>query len=1033
MALQGQTVDVLFQPLNQQATATGGPIGRIKSLGNAVVKKITRDGQPGIRVEKRDGFAALPTAVRDPSTGGVSAKTFVNPSLFATWGDRLMGVWAAQPFVLSEAAQAWESPTVITPTQVLRQRTIGGRNDVVFTCDQARVGSRIAFCWLGTGNVIWVTIIDDDGTVVLSPTIAASSINPMPAKLASDGSRFWLIIANIGATALYVSSFDANGVGLTTFNTAVGIGAAAYFDVAVDTSQLANGVFVAWKNPVAGTNLTRYQWNGAAVTNSTAAMAFALCASGRVGFLRNDRADGKLYLGTIDGAGPFDHYVWQINTPAGTPANGHQYNVSLGSVNAAFQFTGYVAPTGNADITVALSFLDTTPHTQLNFTDLRTVTFAGVTSLARTQRSLTMVSRPFAMQGNYYAVAYYRSDPASFSAISQSTFFLIALSAPWTVCGRWEWGTAYADWADTGTMTYYMDLSSPTVAGDGGVHVTLPYRASSGVALSFVGDVFTPVKHTVDVVGVKDFSFGPDFGRALDLDGSILMPGPQAVSYSGTEFSEDGIPLLYEIPAAPTQGAGGSLNATGTYSYVFVGEWTNNAGERVRGPVGPPVTFAMSAGSTKLTFTGYNIHVSNKQFLMVAVYRTIWDSTNGVQSTTYRKVTGSLVAGTYGGPVIYNNDSSNTFTFVDTMSDAAASLNEPLYTDSGMLDRHPAPAFSTGTKAFNRAFVVGYDNAIWFSGEKTEGDSYWFSPAQRIVLPTHERVTAIRQLDNFLLVLCEGSSVFSVASGPFPDATGAGSVPSPVLLPFTNGCPGGHAEPTSDGIMYAATQGGIWMITRDLRNVYVGAPVEDTTASGIVGSASDDKQRVSFVNANDGTQAVYDQVTGIWSTWTSDAFDVDGIGVCPIVSHKGRFALVTSVPSIIARQSLGSYTDWGQSITTTMITAFISFGSVRGYKRVWGVQLQGERLGDADISAQVRSDYDANTVVETFLFTPPAVTKLVVELPLKNELVESLSYAIQDLFNRGPNQGFAYELFGFYLGVEHGLGRLPAPSRFPPI
>ncbi len=65
------------------------------------------------------------------------------------------------------------------------------------------------------------------------------------------------------------------------------------------------------------------------------------------------------------------------------------------------------------------------------------------------------------------------------------------------------------------------------------------------------------------------------------------MPGPQAVSFDGTSFTEAGITLSAEWPLinALVQSAGGGTKLTllGTYQYVLVDEWTDATGNRVRG------------------------------------------------------------------------------------------------------------------------------------------------------------------------------------------------------------------------------------------------------------------------------------------------------------------------------------------------------------------------------------------------------------------------------------------------------------------
>jgi hypothetical protein len=1011
--LQGQYVDVPLAPMNQQATKTGGPVGRLRRLLNAVVKKITRGDQPGLRVEKRDGFAALPTGVRDPSTGAVSSKTLASPSLLGTYGAQLIAIFLAAPFVLSEAAGCWESPTYGLPTRVLRERGVYNGSTVLNTPDSARLGTRTMTAWYDASAGPTIMVKDDDGTVILQPKIVQGF---GPPKVTSDGARFWVSVwTSFPSNGIIVGAYD--GAGQTLGAGLIGASASPmiYFDVTKNTNA-ADSIVVLQKDPAsAGFQFTTATWNGAAVVLVSSVAAGVFNSTGRVAFLTNDRNDHKYHVIIIDGAGPFTVRVAPINDSSLSVAAGPFTVLSPSALPV--DVAGHVQPTGNADYVIAVTFLDATPTPQFNQTLVYSVTAAGVSTAVRTQRSLSLASRAFRMVagGGYYAVAYFRSNPAGVTAIAQSTYFLLDLSAPYKPCGRWEFGLAYNDWLTTAVTTYYMALSSPQLAADGGIHVALTYRSSSTIAITLVGDVFEPIKTLVDTVGIKDYQLGPDGGQCVEHSGALFLPGAQAHNYTGATFAEDGIGLVPEVISLVNGGAGA---LTGTFEYVVVDEWTDNNGQRVRSPSGVP--FSITLAAAQATLTGYHNHVTSKTNMVHSVYRTIIKG--GVQTTEHYKVSGSLQGGAYLGQVVTNDDNASTWTFSDNMADAVAGNNEVLYTDKGLLDHFPAPPFSVGVAAFDRIFLAGPDNAVWFSGPKTEGDSFWFHPTFRIPLPTRENVKAIRQLDDFILVMCEGSSVFAIPNGPFPGATGEGSIPSARALPFTNGCTG-WAETTSDGVMYSSTQGGIWLITRDLKNIYIGAAVEDEKAANetFVGVATDDKQRTAFLTSGE-NMLVYDQVTGVWSVWTAASG--------PLTVHKGRFVYLDGSPSTPFRQVLGTYVDGAAPIVTTVTVAPMHLAGVRRAKRLWQTQMVGERLGDHDMSVTA-SVNDESSVTQSATWTPSPTGPYVYELPAnaRTELCASVSYTFVDSFPRGASQGFALEMLSMYVGLEQRPLGLPATSR----
>lgn len=1024
--LQPATLDVPLAPLDQHATRTGGPVGRIKKLINACVKKITRGNSQvpdALRVEKRDGFSTLPTTVRDPATGAISSKSLSGPTLFGTYGAQLIAIFLAAPFVLSEAAGCWESPTYNAPTQVLRSHPVhaGATQPSILPIDsvpdEARIGTRTFYAWAnGTGSnfLTMAMVVDDDGTIIRQP-FSVDAVRRV--RACTDGTQFW-IIWDTGGGGLQANVYDVNGVALG--NGTIGSAGTGYFDVTRNT-HAANSIVLAQKDTASnGTKLTTFTWNGSTVAVASVIPLTVLGSTGRVAFLTNDRNDHVYYLISIDGAGPFTTTLLPISDNSLTVFAG-PFTVKSGDAVAPVEAAGFAAASGNADCTIGLSYLDTTPTPQLNFTNIYNVTAAGASTLVRTQKSLSLASRAFRMQvgGDYYAVGYYHSNPVGATGIAQSTYFLMDLGTAFQVAGRWEAGTAYQDWLTTADTTRYMYVSTPQIDPNGGVHVALAYRASSTVAVTFTGDAFIPQKTLIDVVGVKDYQFGPDSGQEVEHSGALFMPGPEAVNYTGATFAEDGIGLIPEVTTIANGGAG---SLTGTYEYVVVDEWTDNNGQRVRSPSGLP--FSIAGSAFQVTLTGLHNHVTRKQNMTHSVYRTVIKG--GVQTTEHYKVSGSLQGGTYLGGVVINDDTANTWTFADNMIDDIAANNEVLYTDKGYLDRFPAPPFSVGLATFDRIILWGYDRALWVSGQKTEGDAFWFHPDLRLPLPTQEDVTAIKVLDDNIVVMCDGGSVFLIPNGPWPDATGAGGFPSPRLLPFSNGCTG-VAETISDGIIYAATQGGIWLITRDFQNKYIGAPVEDEKAfdETFVSVSTDDRQRTMFVTSG-GNALVYDQVMGVWGTWQLP------LGPVLATPHKGRHAYIAQSGAVL-RQVIGQYFDQASTPITTSVRLRAAPGGIRRYKRLWQVQMVGEWLGDHDVTVQALPD-DNSIQTASATWTPkvPSVgTAYVYELPANaaTELCAAIDYIITDSFPRGPTQGFALEALSMLVGLGDRLKDVPATGR----
>lgn len=1040
MSGQGQPVNVPLIGINQSVPDTSGPVGRIQRLLNAQAKKFVGQGVGArLRVEKREGFAQFSTTVRDFTTGNTSAKSMANPTAMGVLGNRLVTIAGAAAFVLSETAGCFETQPYHCPTQSLRMRNVpiqsATANPQQYTPDSARIGSRTMYTWTGftpppsTFGGAFKMIVDDDGTVIRQAAgIGSGTVGLV--KAVADGTQFWTVeYDDIGGT-YDVNVFDTNGVSLAATNTAVTVTAGTKWDV-MPSPFAANQILLVQKTPALATfQIISYSYAAGVISVGTTAVGGTV-TNGMVAFLRNDSGDGNLYVGAIGGAGPFDYRVYQVNN-IGTVL--HTYTVATTQTPAPFEFTGYVAPTGNKDITVALGFQDVGgvpagPFTYRNFINIYTVTFAGVATLADVRRGLTPVSRPFQMNGTYYIAIYYQADTTVITPVQQSTFFLYNLGNTFQVCGRWEFGLAYADWQNLQGVNagYHWHLSTPTVAPNGAIHLNLAYRAKS-----FTARVGSIAQTGIDVgawhntplfaVALRDYAFGPDSGEPLEAFNELLFPGPQCSVYTGGTFTEEGIGLIPEMISATASVTVGSMTSGVTYNYVLSTEDVDDAGNVVRAPVGPPiaVTLGTAPARTAADLQWTNIHVTKRNTLKFVLGRTAF--VGGQSSTAFYKVLSDFAP-------IYNQDGSMSISYTDTLGDAQLILNEKVYTSKGYTDRFPAPAHRGGCANADRCFVIGYDNAVWFSGPKTEGDAWWFTPAFRMPMPTSEQITKCVLLDNYLIVFCDTASIFIVPIANLPDATGIGFIPSPQLLPFSNGSTG-FAVVTNDGVIYSAAQGGIWLLTRGLQNVYIGLPINDEVVAGapIAAMEADKNQRVYTLlpNAGIGSILMYDQISDQWALWT--------VPTTPTVFaiHKGLFAYADSNGGVW-RQSPNTYQDVNFLSVATAINQVITlaamyFGGIRGFVRLWEAELEGIFYGVHNLivnAAFYQDDNDAAPVNATYSFSPVANVPYVFRLPPQVEEISHVVYTfVETPATAGGTRGFALEGMGFEVAIDHKIGRV---------
>jgi hypothetical protein len=642
----------------------------------------------------------------------------------------------------------------------------------------------------------------------------------------------------------------------------------------------------------------------------------------------------------------------------------------------------------------------------------------------------------------------------------QSTWFITPLEGTQPQVGCFERGLAYADWrfegqeidGDPVTNTYPLSVSSVYSTLDSVAILMLPYRAKSFTAGQFAqtpGTSTTNVTTTVgeSTVGLKLFSLSADCGLPGESGDSLLLPGPMASEFTASGFHEQGINLGPEAPFLVSQeqdSAVVGLTPGSTYFYQAVFECTDENGDRVFSYPSPILEVQLGGDKNTATIAGRDIMplgsdgtvtsnfygLSNRRLVGISLYRTT--IINGTPSTLLYKITNDLnVNGLYSG-----SGSGSGFTFPDVftwqfrdqIADALVTSAEVVYAGTvgqGYLPRYPAPPHRQSCIAGSRRFVCGYDGAVWMSGEKTEGDAWWYFPGFRFTFPSPAVACAV--LDNILVVTCEAGISYLPLS-QFPNNAGtAGSLPSPVQLPFPNGCTG-FAVTTGDGVVYSSTAGSgqLWLLGRDLQNRYFSEPVEDFSTA-INALFVDEQQRLCALSGGTGMIA-YDPVPKRWYSWR--------MPTTPAIACTWRGKPAYQDAGDVLQQQTG-YVDissnGGTGIAMDFTLADLDFGKVRSVKTLWQVQVMGKALGDCAINCDISYPDQPGTATTTngprTLSASDGSNVLLVAYPGTEE-ASLYSIRVYTTFPNGPGQAFSVELLSAEVGVDSATGLNQLPDSF---
>jgi hypothetical protein len=616
----------------------------------------------------------------------------------------------------------------------------------------------------------------------------------------------------------------------------------------------------------------------------------------------------------------------------------------------------------------------------------------------------------------------------------QPTWFITPLAvATQQTVGRFEYGIAYADWrfdgaTDTPKNPYPCDVTSVSVT-TAGLQVLLPYRAES-----FSAGVTAPTGNPVDTffstVGVKLFTLSSNPGQSLAVAGELIIPGPQASEFTASGFAEHGINLGPEAPFLVSQSADGSIPiglTPGTaYQYRAVFEFTDEDGDRIYTIPSPPLNVNLSSANNTITLGG-NMLMPTQRRVTIAIYRTsIADGSTTIQ---HYKITNDT--NPFGSPFTFPD--VVTWNFKDQRPDVEILVSETLYTDKGFTPRYPCPAFIQGVGTWrNRTWVIGYDGAVWMSGEKSEGDAVWFTPLFRYILPTDDEPRALAAMDDYLVVLGEMTNWY-IPAVQFPDATAnpaSGQLPAPVQLPFANGCTG-HAVTTRDGVIYSSTAGGVWLIPRNLTNGWLSQAIQASIGlAPVTGLAVDKNQRV-LISLGSENAFVWDTIPGAWYQWnipTNSTLVAEWMGN---FVYADNFRVMQYTPGNyadnIGASDIAVPSSWALAPLHLM-------GSVRGYGRCWGFQLQGKYVGPHFMNLTLgygdETDYQPPTVYPPFPASP-TLSYLYEWNPKEEEASQfELSFAVTFPAGVAGNSA-TWELITFDVGVDTGIARIAAAKRVP--
>ena len=446
-------------------------------------------------------------------------------------------------------------------------------------------------------------------------------------------------------------------------------------------------------------------------------------------------------------------------------------------------------------------------------------------------------------------------------------------------------------------------------------------------------------------------------GESLYISGGLLK------QYDGSKVVEAGFldspEPIKEI--ATTGGAGfgdyyvgNGLTAGQKYFYVVVYKWTDRTGKVHYSAPSRAVETSVpgSSGEKYVNITFTPLYFTNKETVEIELYRTTGNGTN------YYKVAQVADGGAFddyltgGYP---NNNSVQSVSVIDSVTDVELVFSEPLYTTGGILE-NDAPESSNFVAPYkSRLFLVLSDGyTLQYSKTTGIGDPVRFNSAFKIPMDAFGgKATCATAMDDHLIIFKERAIFAMTGEGP-NDLGAQDDYRTPYLVTSDAGC----IDPNSlvnnpNGIMFKSSKG-IYMLKRNFTLQYIGDSVEAYNNESITTATLHPTLNQIRLVTSSGTGLVYDYYCNRWSTYTNyHALDS--------ISFGADFYYVKA-SGLVMKETKGRYLDNGQFIRMRIKSAWIQIGGVQGFERFYKMLLLGTFHNAHKL--QVSLSYDFNSAYQ---------------------------------------------------------------------
>lgn len=1021
-------------------------------------------------IRKRNGTQALGSGIQGstPVSGGAPSLSAL--SACASFKNELLGFTGNELYSYSPTTTMWSDKGAATSNELSVFPVI--RNAYSQTLgDSAYLSGIIASVWEDSRGGIRYSVQDATTLEYYQQDVSIASSNATRPKVFALGNNFIFLYHNTGTTNLKYAVLSvaspSSTLSFSNYATTI-LNAAPNYDGVVMNDTL----YLAW-NGTGGTVKAKSLNRTASAFSSELSVA-GEAATNCIGIF----VDPILFQIWVTYNDNTNQRAFVATQFLSTTLVRNPFTIEA---QAAVNCTGYSQSSGNATIYYQVSAV----ATYNTYIRVNTATNAGVAGTAADfLRSVGLFTKPFAYNSVVYLGITYDSQVQPMYFVVDTTGRVVSKLADGVGGGL----TTKAQLSDVSTISSgifgfaYLQKDLLTTTGgtitnaSGTVNLynqtgiqfgqidftsqTAFLKTSIGNNLLFTGGIL----NSYDGVSVVEQGFHL-FPEAVSVtnttSGGALVAGTYQYSavyewvdnFGQINRSAPSIPTTIVVPAgssltftADSTAGSTTLANVSSVTGLFVGQVITDstsggnltAGTYITAVGTTTITLSAAAAGTRVGDTYATVYTNSEAITVPTLRVTQKKSPRApISVVLYRtQASGTIFyrVSSVSSPTV-NTTTADIVSFTDHVSDISLVGNEILYTTGGEIENIAPPAISLIATYGNRAMAVTSEDPLtfWYSKELIPGTPPQFSDQftqtvdSRIV-----EITAISQLDDKFIQFGPNSIYYMTGSGPTSTGT-QNDFSQSLLITSDVGCTNPRSVVTMPlGLMFQSGKG-IYLLTRGLESVYIGADVEAYNDYSITGAVLiPNTNEVRFTTSN-GVTLTYDY---FFKQWVVDEVQY-GADAC-IFQNLFTYA---NPNGTMFQETVGSYTDNSNFYPLRIWTSWLSFAGLQGFQRVWQFLLLGSyksphtlqvRLAyDFMVSAIQEESIDATTLLGTGVYGSDATygdttpyggngSFYQFRITPNQQKCQAIQVQIEDVQTSDYGEGFSLSALSFMLGVKQG-------------